>query len=356
MLAGKTVKASPRAPDLVEKRIRRRGTRTNSDLKTNESPAFICVPLWLKLGFSAYCLAASACFAQDFTQRGFLENTTYLYPQTARSDSGLAVSGAVLRYEAFYKISRSLRVSAGVDARTDTHRQTERSIILDWRDGKAKQPAIAVRRLSATYSQGKLTVEAGKQFIRWGKADILNPTDRFAPQDYLNVVQSDFLPITAARLTYGTQANTMDAVWCPTFTPSRMPLIGQRWVVLPENLPIRDLGSNFPGGSQYGVRWNHIGKAAEYSISFFDGFNHLPLIDTSIQLLTPVEVSFRRLYPKIRTYGGDLALPLRWVSLKSEAPYFTSPDTRADEYILYVVQLERQAGGGFLWVGTREST
>jgi hypothetical protein len=73
-------------------------------------------------------------------------------------------------------------------------------------------------------------------------------------------------------------------------------------------------------------------------------------------LLTPVEVNFRRFYPKIRTYGDDLALPLRWVSLKSEAAYFTSPDTRADEYILYVVQLERQAGGGFLWVGTREST
>jgi hypothetical protein len=79
------------------------------------------------------------------------------------------------------------------------------------------QPAIAVRRLSATYSQGKLIVEAGKQFICWRKADILNPTDRFAPQDYLNVVQSDSLPITAARLTYGTQANTVDAVWCPTF-------------------------------------------------------------------------------------------------------------------------------------------
>jgi hypothetical protein len=52
-------------------------------------------------------LGASACFAQDITQRGFFENTTYLYPQTAPGDSVLAVSGAVLRYEAFYKFRRA---------------------------------------------------------------------------------------------------------------------------------------------------------------------------------------------------------------------------------------------------------
>ena len=31
-------------------------------------------------------------------------------------------------------------------------------------------------------------MEAGKQLIRWGKTDILNPTDRFAPRDFLTVL------------------------------------------------------------------------------------------------------------------------------------------------------------------------
>ena len=65
--------------------------------------------------------------------------------------------------------------------------------------------------------------QAGKQFIRWGKADILNPTDRFAPRDYLNVVDNDFLAITAARVTYGTQSDTFDLVFAPRLTPSRVP-------------------------------------------------------------------------------------------------------------------------------------
>jgi hypothetical protein len=46
--------------------------------------------------------------------------------------------------------------------------------------------------------------------------------------------------------------------------------------------------------------------------------------------------------------GGDAAVPLRWLTLKTEAAYFTSSDHRADEYVQYVVQLERQAGEWFL--------
>ncbi len=35
-------------------------------------------------------------------------------------------------------------------------------------------------------------------FIRWGRADILNPTDRFAPRDFMNVIDPDFLPVLAS--------------------------------------------------------------------------------------------------------------------------------------------------------------
>jgi hypothetical protein len=43
-------------------------------------------------------------------------------------------------------------------------------------------------------------------------------------------------------------------------------------------------------------------------------------------------------------YGGDAAVPLRWLTVKGEAGYFTSTTSTADEYLDYVIQLERQAG------------
>lgn len=274
-------------------------------------------------------------YGQNFTQRGFLDLTTFAYPQAAPSDSGNFVSEALFRYEAFYKLSPKFQLNSGVDFRTDTHRQVGRDLDFSWSDRQTQRPAFAVRRLSASYTDGPLTIEVGKQFIRWGKADILNPTDRFAPQDFLNVIQPDFLGVTGARVTVGKQANTLELVWVPLFTPSRTPLLLQRWVVLPTGLPITDGGARYPGGSQFGMRYNHVG-AAEYSLSFYDGRNHLPLYEPSLKLT--------RIYPQMRMYGGDLAVPFSKVTIKGEAGYFTSSTKQADEYLLYVIQLERQQG------------
>src|SRR5262249_9901037 len=68
-----------------------------------------------------------------------------------------------------------------------------------------------------------------------------------------------------------------------------------------------------------------------------------------------------RVYPAIRVYGGDAAIPLRWFTVKGEAAYFTNsgrspestrtPGSSTDEYVLYVVQLERQSGEWVLVLG-----
>jgi len=136
--------------------------------------------------------------------------------------------------------------------------------------------------------------------------------------------------------------NTIELVYTPRFTPSRIPLLGERWAPLPAGVTGVDLGAQFPGGGQYGARWNHIGRAVEYSASLFDGYNHLPLFNGSA--LSPTKIGLERFYPKIRSYGADAAVPLRWFTVKGEAAYFTSPNRLADEYLLYVTQLERQAG------------
>jgi len=309
----------------------------------SQGPAFGPRGKWCLSPNFLLALFALPLFAQTFTQRGFLETTGLLYPQAAPNDSSYAVGEALFRYEAFYRPVPGLQLAGALDAQTDTHHQTERSFGLSWWDRNRQRPAFAVRRLSVAYTRGKLTVEAGKQFIRWGKADVLNPIDRFAPRDFLNVVDTDFLGITAARLTYGTQSDTIDLVFSPRLTPSRVPLLNQRWAVLPPGVPIYELAPDFPGGPQFGARWNHIGRIAEYSFSFYNGFDNLPLYRVPADfLLARAEV--QRYYPQMRMYGADAALPLGPVSLKTEAGYFTSATPGSDEYLLYVLQLERQAG------------
>jgi hypothetical protein len=284
-------------------------------------------------------------FAQQFEQRGLIENRTVMYPQTAPNDSGRAVDELLVREEASYKFAPWFTVSGSFDARTDSHRQTARDGVVDADDRSIQRPAFSVRRLSATIHRGKVTAEIGRQLIRWGKTDILNPTDRFAPKDYLSsVVDTDFLGVSAARVTYESGGDTVDLVWQPWFTPSRTPLLNQRWTALPDQaagVSILDAGARYPGGSQYGARWNHIGSGYEYSLCFFDGYQNIPSFDAAFIPLSS-SVALTRTYPTLRLYGGDAAVPLRWLTVKGEAAYFTSSTPGAEEYALYVIQLERQ--------------
>ncbi len=300
---------------------------------------------WPVIRFALAAVALTA-LGQDFSQRGFVETRLDFYPQTASNDSGRLVGSALLRWEPAYRFSSAFRLSASFDARTDSHRQVERSLRLDWRDRDIERPAFSIRRLSAIYHRGPFTVEAGRQFIRWGKTDILNPTDRFAPKDFLSVTNTDFLGVTGARVTWEAQSNTIELVWAPRFTPSRTPLSNQRWTVLPkeaEAIPFRDLGARYPGGSQFGARWNHTGSGFEYSLSFYEGYNHLPLLDARVSF-EPLRAEVQRFYAKLRMYGADAAVPLHWVTVKGESAWFTSSTAQSDEYLQYVIQLERQSG------------
>ena len=74
---------------------------------------------------TALLLAAvvAPCWAQSFQQRGFLENDTLFYPQTAPNDSGHVVTEMLFRWEASYQATPWLKFSTAFDASTDSHRQ-----------------------------------------------------------------------------------------------------------------------------------------------------------------------------------------------------------------------------------------
>ena len=157
---------------------------------------------WAALAF--LLLLASSARAQEFTYRGFAQGRAILYPQSAPAgvEDTRAVGDLLARFEPAYRPVLWLRIFASFDARTDTLEQVERSWRLDWRDRGIRRPALSVRQFAGTLTRGGGTLDVGKQFVRWGKADILNPTDRFAPRDFLEVTDSEFLGVTGARLQY----------------------------------------------------------------------------------------------------------------------------------------------------------
>jgi hypothetical protein len=284
--------------------------------------------------------------AQVLTHRGFVDARATVFPQETALDRANTVVDVQAREEVFVKPAAWIQFAAGLDVRGNTHDQVKRNGRPDFSDRATRRPLWSIRRLSATVHYRRVTVDAGKQFIRWGKADIVTPTDYFAPRDFLNVIDSEFLGVTGARgaIQLGNQA--VDLVVLPRLTPSRVPLLTQRWAPVPAQARdhrLVDGGARFPDGMQTGVRWLYTSAPFEVSLSYFNGFNHLPNIEVHVPFV-PGEIILTRVYPEVAAYGADAAVPTRWFTIKGESAYFTSPAPRTDEYVLYVLQLERLVG------------
>jgi hypothetical protein len=294
-----------------------------------------------------WAAGGSAARAQTLTYRGFAEAGLTFYPERAPNDPTHLVGDALVRFEPSLEVRRGIVVAAAFDARADTHDQTARSVGVDYWDRGRRRPALAFRRLAVTLARGPLTLEIGKQFVRWGPADIVNPTDRFTPRDYLTVAASEILAPTAARLTLAGAADTIELVFTPRLTPSRMPLLEQRWIGLQAataGLALRDAGARYPGGPQYGLRWSRRTPGSlEYAASFFQGYHHLPRLEVGLDR-RDAAVLVRRVYPGIRVWGAELVAPLAPLTLRAEGAWLQARRQDADEYVLWVLQAERQQG------------
>lgn len=296
----------------------------------------------------------SAARGQTLTYRGFAEAGVTFYPQRAPNDATRLIGDALVRFEPSLEVRRGLVVAASFDARLDTHDQTARSPDLDYWDRGRQRPALALRRLAVTLARGPVTLEVGKQFVRWGPADLVNPTDRFTPRDYLTVAASEVLAPTAARLTVAGAADTLELVFTPRLTPSRMPLLEQRWIGLQAataGLVLRDAGARYPAGPQYGLRWSRRTPGSlEYAASFFQGYHHLPRLEVAVDLRDAAAL-VRRVYPGIRVWGADLVVPLAPLTLRAEGAWLQTRRQDADEYVLWVLQAERQQGAWLILGG-----
>lgn len=274
---------------------------------------------------------------------GYVENRSLYYPRQATTDSTQYVNESFARLEAGLRMPAGFRVFAGLDTQIDTHDQVERSGRLSWDDRTFHRPALAVRTLVVRYARGPFHLDLGKQVVRWGVMSLISPTDRFAPRDYLSPSGSDYLGVWAARAVFDTGSHSLELLYLPRFTPSRLPLAGGRWAVAPAGLPpsiFRLTDVRYPGGPQFGIRYHRVQSAVEYSVCLAEGFHHVATLPYKIKLLAGV-VEYQRVYPKFRMVGGDVTLAWRGLLWKAESAYLTAPSGYATERWTYAAEVEK---------------
>ncbi len=180
-----------------------------------------------------------------------------------------------------------------------------------------RSPTTTIRWINAYWlaETERVDVRIGQQAIRWGKADGINPTDFFTPNDYTTLLPLEddrYLSVPAVRTdVHITDTDSMVLVAEPDFTPTRLP-----W---PSDSPVQVIDDE-PSGwrqPQLGVRWLHTAENLDWSLSGFHGFTTLPVLNS----LTTVGAQYSRYYPRMLGFGADVARNFGKVGFRAELAY-----------------------------------
>jgi hypothetical protein len=188
-----------------------------------------------------------------------------------------------------------------------------------------------VRELYADLSLDWFALRAGKQIVKWGRADEINPTDNLAIFDYT------LLTTDRDAMRTGAYALKADAYWkdvafegvaVPLFTPCRLPM--------GRDLPVIDEPPGFAWGHASGAfKVDYHGAPLDGSLSYFYGYLPRPYVSLGRS------VDFR--YYRAWVMGGDFGKVIGQWGLRGEGAW-TMPDEGPSGYrpsFSYVLGIDR---------------
>ncbi len=180
----------------------------------------------------------------------------------------------------------------------------------------------ALREAYFDASLRDLDLRIGKQLIVWGRADRINPTDNLTPRDFTLLVPEDDdqrLGAVAAKATYYLGGVALTGIWLPHFDPHTIPIGRRSGVTIRERLPQNTL-------AQGAARIEQTGKAVDWSLSYYDGFDLFP--DIALEQVRDSGEDLVLRHHRIRVIGADAATTVGRYGLRAEAAYTFTEDSR----------------------------
>ncbi len=213
-------------------------------------------------------------------------------------------------------------------------------------------------------------LRAGKQQIIWGKAEGVFITDIVSPKDLSEFLLRDFeeirMGVTSLKAGYYYGNSTLEVVWVPVFTPTRMPEESSIWAPeLPFPVtPTYDYSTSEVrkslDNSELFIRFSSMGSKADFEIvgGYFwrdDPALHLTrIIDPVSMQLTGLTA--RPEYHRMMMTGMSFSMPFGPVIIRGEGSYNsgryfqteaqTAPDATIEkDYLYYMAGVDYTLAG-----------
>jgi hypothetical protein len=207
----------------------------------------------------------------------------------------------------------------------------------------------------------------GRQFITWGRADSLKPTDVFKRHDFTDFIEGREEAIDAVKLDLFSGGSTLEAVWIPLFEPDIVSFRAEnRWTALPDEGEVPGLGRarlTFREGSrrepsralesgEAGIRLSGSAHGWDFAAMYSYGYDRIPtLIRQEVTHIDPAAreatITLVPVHKRIHVIGGDVVTVISGWGLRGEAAYTltSDPDARHpevdDPYLRLVVGVDR---------------
>jgi len=186
---------------------------------------------------------------------------------------------------------------------------------------------IQLREAYVNGSLGPLDFRVGQQIVAWGRADGINPTNNITPQNYLvrsphfddrregNMTLRAWLHVSPFRL---------ETIWVPFYKSSIPPF---ERINFPVGVSFSD-STVYPDhqilNSSYALRLHFDFLSFDGSLSYYNGYYHLPALDGIVDL---AGLHFYPVAYRAQAIGADFSTTLGVWGVRGEAAYkFTVDD------------------------------
>ncbi|MBI3824594.1 MAG: hypothetical protein HY294_01190 [Candidatus Rokubacteria bacterium] len=190
------------------------------------------------------------------------------------------------------------------------------------------------------------SARVGRQFITWGRADTLRPTDVFKRHDLTDLIEDREEAIDAVKLDLVRGGWTLESVWAPVFDPDIVSFRPEnRWTGLPTQADLPGVGrvgltfredrTQRPpatlGSGQVGARLGGSARGWDFAAMYYYGYDRIPtVIRREITTIDPVArdatITLVPTHQRIHVMGGDFATAMAGWGIRGEAAYTLTRD------------------------------
>jgi len=242
-----------------------------------------------------------------------------------------------------------------------------------------KTPLVNFDEAYVDFYTGTVDLRLGIQKFAWGRLDEINPTDNLNTEDLTEGATDDEaerkIGVPSVKMNIYTDLANLELGWVPIYVPYRLPQPDERWfpkVLKPPDaimttaavgeIPVEttfqdiDLPPVTLSNSNVGVRISKYIGGWDVSISYFSGYDPMPLtdayIDLTVSMTDPLALDYdvsahTTMVPEIRrvgVYGFDFTTTISSFTVRGEYAYFRGKyyNQRLDSVMKQLVTKEKQ--------------